>query len=275
MRAALLALAGLLSCEPHPLDIDDLQFAETRIVVSSMILSDGSVAVHLSKSLDALAASDESDPRELIASIAINDANVTLTTGGKKYILTLLQDGIYKRTGIPLVPGQRCDLQVVSASHGTVTATTTIQGAVPLEAAKATLIKDEHSTSWIDVSYTLRDPATTNYYLITLQRPRKEEYMDRLLQPEAYTHAVEDVAFNGLPFSETFTATHKNLHAGDTVEVSLSNVSPDYFAYVKLRLENQLELAELFSEPVYYPTNIQGGRGFFSLHIPDVRMMVL
>lgn len=61
----------------------------------------------------------------------------------------------------------------------------------------------------------------------------------------------------------------------DALEVSLSNVSYDYFNYVTMRLENQLALAELFSEPVYYATNIRGGRGFFTLHMTDVRVIVL
>jgi hypothetical protein len=99
--------------------------------------------------------------------------------------------------------------------------------------------------------------------------------MDLLLMPEAHTRAINNKPFNGHHFSETFTATHKNLQPGDTIEVSLSNVPLDYFTYVSLRLENKLELAELFSEPVYYPTNIRGGRGFFTLYISDVRIIVL
>lgn len=275
VMATVFMLISLCSCEPDPLNVDDLKFPETRIVVNSMILSDGSIAVHVSQSLEALEASDESNPRELIAAVAINDADVTLTMGGRNHRLELLQDGIYKGTGIPLISGQRCDLSVVSPSFGTVTATTTIRERVPFESVRATPVRNEHDTYWIEVTYAVNDPAAPNYYLVTLQRPKKEEDMDQLLMPEAYTRAVNDKPFNGHHFSETFTATHKNLAPGDTIEVSLSNVPLDYFTYVSLRLENQLELAELFSEPVYYPTNIRGGRGFFTLYISDVWVMVL
>jgi hypothetical protein len=195
--------------------------------------------------------------------------------GGRNHRLELLEDGMYKGTGIPLISGQRCDLSVVSSSFGTVTATTTIRERVPFASVSATPVRNEHDAYWIEVTYTVIDPAVSNYYLVKLQRPKKEEDMDQLLMPEAYTRAVNDKTFNGHQFSETFTATHKYLQPGDTIEVSLSNVPPDYFTYVSLRLENQLELAELFSEPIYYPTNIRGGLGFFTLYISDVRVIVL
>ncbi len=99
--------------------------------------------------------------------------------------------------------------------------------------------------------------------------------MDNILRPEAYTRQVQDKTFDAQEFSEMFRAMHKTYTRGDSLEVSLSNVSLDYFNYVTLRLENQLELVEVFSEPVYYPTNVRGGKGFFTLHLTGVRVVVL
>ena len=84
------------SCTPDPLDVDNLTFPETRIVVSSVILPDTSVAVLLTKSIGALEANEETDPRDLIADIAINDAEVTLTVNDSVYALKLLRDGVYQ-----------------------------------------------------------------------------------------------------------------------------------------------------------------------------------
>lgn len=276
VRIVIVIMMGLMSCEPPPLDVDNLKFPDTRIVINSMILRDSSVAVLVTQSMGPLQATDESDPRKLIDTVAINDATVTVTTNGAQYNLALWQHGIYKATGIPLVPGAQYDLDVASHAFGRVSATTTLQAPVPFESATATPAGSEYNTTWTQVRYSLYDPPSANYYLVTIQRPKHESDIDRLLLPKAYTHALDDKAFNGKEFSETFTASSKDfLLAGDTVELSLSNVSADYYHYVVMRMENQLKLAELFSEPVYYPTNVRGGRGFFTLYLSDVRVTVL
>src|SRR5688572_11241133 len=74
-----------LSCVPDPIEVDDLKFPETKIVVSSMILPDHSVAVLLTKSIGALEANKESDPQALISDIAINDADVSITVNDSVY----------------------------------------------------------------------------------------------------------------------------------------------------------------------------------------------
>src|SRR5687767_8027091 len=86
----------LLSCMPEPLEVDDITFPETKIVVSSMILPDHSVAVLLTKSIGALEANKESDPQALISDIAINDADVSITVNDSVYPLKFLQDGVYQ-----------------------------------------------------------------------------------------------------------------------------------------------------------------------------------
>lgn len=263
------------SCMPEPLDIDDLDLPPTRIVVSSMILPDQSVAVLLTRSIGALEASDESDPRELISEIAINDATVTLTVGGEEYPLSLLQDGVYQGIGIPLVAGLECHLRVVSESHGEVNASTTVQAPIYFDTVKAEPYINPHNQYWAEVTYTINDPPTPNYYLLNVQKAKRKDLVENILKPEAYTRQVEDKSFNAQEFSEMFRAVHKNFYPGDSLEVSLSNVSLDYFRYVGMRLENRLELVEVFSEPVYYPTNVRGGRGFFTLHLTDVRVVVL
>lgn len=265
----------LSSCVPEPLDVDGLVFPDTQIVVSSMILPDKSVAVLLTKSIGALEASEESDPRKLIEDIAINDAEVTLTMNDSVYRLNLLQDGIYQAFGIPLAEGHECHLKVVSPSLGSVTATTVVQSPIYFDTVNAVPYVNEYNDYWAQVTYTIQDPPSENYYLLNVQEARRKEVVENILKPDAYTRQVDDKAFNAQKFSERFPAMNKNFYPGDSIEVSLSNVSLDYFNYVTLRLENKLELVEIFSEPIHYPTNVRGGRGFFTLHLTDVRVIVL
>jgi hypothetical protein len=272
---AVIAALGFSSCMPDPLDVDDLNLPGTRIVVSSLILPDNSVAVLLTKSIGALEASDDSDPRDLIPKIAINDAVVTITVNDSIYYMKLLQDGVYQGIGIPLVPGRECHLNVVSGSLGTVTASTVVQAPIYFDTVTAEPYINEYNDYWAQVTYTIKDPPAPNYYLLNVQKAKRKDLVENILKPDAYTRQVEDKTFDAQEFSEMFRAMHKNFYPGDSIEVSLSNVSLDYFNYVTLRLENQLELVEVFSEPIYYPTNIQGGRGFFTLHLTDVRVVVL
>jgi len=265
----------LMSCIPEPLEVDDLEFPKTQIVVSSLILPDNSVAVLLTRSIGALEASKESDPRDLISEIAINDAEVTIAVNDSVYPLTLLQDGVYQALRIPLVPGRECHLKVVSRSLGIVTASTIVQAPIYFDTVLVEPYRNENDEYWAQVSYTIKDPPSPNYYLLNVQTARRQDMIDNILKPEAYTRQVDDKTFDAQEYSEMFRAMHKNFLPGDSLEISLSNVSVDYFNYVRLRLENQLELVEVFSEPIYYPTNIRGGRGFFTLHLTDVRVIVL
>jgi len=271
----LVAALWLSSCIPDPLDVEDLEFPKTRIVVSSLMLPGNSVAVLLTRSIGALEANKESDPRKLISEIAINDAEVTISFDNSVYRLNLLQDGVYQGIGIPLVAGRQCHLKVVSSSLGEVSATTEVQAPIYFNTVKAEPYVNEYQDHWAQVTYTIKDPPTPNYYLLNVQEAKRKDLAENILKPDAYTRQVEDKTFNDQEFSEMFRAMNKNFYPGDSIEVSLSNVSLDYFNYVKLRLENQLDLVEVFSEPIYYPTNVRGGRGFFTLHLTDVRVIVL
>lgn len=263
------------SCMPDPLELDNLKSAKPKIVVSSLILPDRSVAVLLTKSIGALEASEKSDPQTLIAQIAINDAEVTITANDSIYVLKLSQNGVYQGFDIPIVVGRECHLKVVSKSFGEVSATAVVQAPIYFDTIKAEVYFNGFNDYWAQVTYAIKDPPSSNYYILSVQEAERQNIIENILKPDAYTRILEDRTFNGQEFSEMFRAMHRNFNPGDSIAVSLANVSVDYFNYVKLRMENQLELVEVFGEPIHYPTNIRGGSGFFNLHLTDIREMVL
>jgi anthranilate/para-aminobenzoate synthase component I len=276
LPSVLMMTAVLISsCMPDPLELDNLKPAKTKIVVSSLILPDKSVAILLTKSIGALEASAKSDPQTLIAQIAINDAEVTIAANDSIYALKLLQNGVYQGFDIPIVVGSECHLKVVSKSFGEASATAVVQAPIYFDAVKAEVYFNGFNDHWAQITYTIKDPPSPNYYMLNVQQIKRQNFIEDILKPDAYTRLVEDKAFNSQEFSEMFRAMHKNFHPGDSIEVSLANVSVDYFNYVKLRMENHLELVEVFAEPIHYPTNIRGGSGFFNLHLTDVRVIVL
>ena len=86
---------------------------------------------------------------------------------------------------------------------------------------------------------------------------------------------IEDDDFNGETHQETFRVFPRDFIPGDTIAVSLSNISKEYYDFMKLRIDNRYSFVEYLSEPVNYPTNVEGGKGFFNLYVPDVEFFVL
>src|SRR5690606_31705599 len=163
---------------------------QTSIVVSSLILPDSSVCVLLTKSIGALDANSETDPHALIASIAINDALVNITSDGHSYPMTLLQDGVYQVVDMPLIPGQEYHLRVRSEAYGEVTASAVVQTPVFFEHVK-TRFTGTPPDHIVRVAYTITDPPGANYYVLNVQEARRRNVVEDILKVDAYAVIVE------------------------------------------------------------------------------------
>jgi hypothetical protein len=111
--------------------------------------------------------------------------------------------------------------------------------------------------------------------MINVQEVEQEDVIENLLNPRAFTLLIADDEFNGTSHSERFRVFPRDYQPGDTIAVSLSNISEEYFDFMKLRIDNRYSFIELVSEPVNYPSNVVGGKGYFNLYVPDVRFFVL
>jgi hypothetical protein len=85
----------------------------------------------------------------------------------------------------------------------------------------------------------------------------------------------DDEEFDGIGIKEMFRVFPRDYEPGDTIAVSISNISEPYYEFMKLRQDNRFNFIEYLSEPLNYPTNVKGGRGFFNLYKPDFRTLVL
>lgn len=269
------ALFAGVSCIPDPIEVSQVPVVAPQIVVSSQIISDTLVVVGLTKTIGALDASNDSDPYELKEQIAITDATVTLTVNNVTYTLPHLQDGAYEGYFIPLKIGDAVDLNVVSPSMGSVSATTTVQEIVVFDTVRAEFYVHKDYMTYARVTYALQDPSVSNYYLLNVNNAKRNVMIDNALNPQAYIKLLDDGAFNGAYFSEVVISAPQRFSKGDSVAVSIANISKDYYDFLKLRVSNRLGLVEYLSEPINYPTNVVGGRGYFNLHMPDVKIMVL
>jgi hypothetical protein len=260
---------------PDPLEVKNIPEIKPEIVVSSQIIPGQGLVVLLTKTIGALDASKQSDPQQLLNQIAVNDAVVTVSDADEIFTLDSLGNGIYGGINIPFVAGQQYTLKVSSTSLGEVQATTTVLSQIVFDFVEAELYYNGFNDTLAQITYRIDDPDLENFYMLNVQEVEREDAVENLINPRAYTSLVDDKNFNGETFEETFRVFPRDYQAGDTIAVSLSNISDEYFEFVKLRLDNRFSFVEFLGEPVNYPSNVIGGRGFFNLYIPDVRIFVL
>lgn len=265
----------LSGCLPEPLDVQGIPVVKPQIVVSTQIIPDQSVVVLLTKTFGALEASDDSDPEALLSQIAVDDATVTIIGPGGTYNLQSLDNGLYGGLIIPFIEGEEYELHVVSESLGEVSATTTVKPLVPFDEIKAELVFNGFDDTLAQITYRLSDALERNWYMLNVQEIERADLVENLLNPRAFTRLLDDLEFNGQIHQETFRVFPRDFIPGDTIAVSLSNISKEYYDFIDLRLENRFSFVEYLSEPVNYPSNVKGGRGFFNLYIPDVKIFVL
>ncbi|NBP70762.1 MAG: DUF4249 domain-containing protein [Cytophagia bacterium] len=264
----------LLSCLPEPLPVDDIPKLETKIVVSSQIIPNTGLVVFVSRSIGALDAGDDSDPENLIAQIAISDAVVTLQVDETLDTLENLGNGLYGNIILDWQNNVDYTLTVNTTSLGSVSAVTRLPDFVSFNEVSATIF-DNGFDSLAQISYRLTDPIGENYYMINVQRFRSSQELSSLVNPRIFTRLFDDKAFDGEEKGETFNVLFQEFSEGDSIAVSMANISKAYYDFLKVRSDNRFSFVEFAGEPINYPTNVQGGYGFFNLHTPDVRVFIL
>ena len=270
-----LSLGLVCSCLPDALDVTGVPVVKPQIVVSTQIVPDQSLVVLLTKSFGALDASNDSNPEELLDQIAINDAAVTLTGPSGSYELQSLDHGVYGGIFIPFQDHEEYTLHVTSESLGEVSAVTTVKPFVSFDDIEAELFFNGFDDTLAQITYRLADPVEENWYMLNVQEVEREDVIENLINPRAFTRLIADENFNGRQYAETFRVFPRDFIPGDTIAVSLSNISKEYYDFIDLRLENRFSFVEYLSEPINYSSNVKGGKGFFKLYIPDVRFFVL
>lgn len=263
------------SCLPDPLEVEGVPTIKPQIVVSSQILTDQSLVVLLTKSFGALDASDDSDPQALLNQIAINDALVTITGPQGTDTLNFIDTGVYGGLTNLLEGGKSYTLQVKSPTMGEVKASTLVKPQVRFDQIETGLFFNGFDDTLAQVTHQFQDLPGKNYYMLNVQRFRQQNLEEQLLNPRAFIRLLTDEAFDGKMYSETFRVFPTDFSEGDTVAVYLSNISEEYYRFIKLREDNRFSFVEFLGEPINYPSNVEGGKGFFNLYLPDIRVFRL
>jgi hypothetical protein len=271
----LIAILGVMGgCIPDPLDVDNVPALPPKLVVGSQVIPGQGLVVYVTRSVGALEAGWGSALEPLLQQIAVADAVVTLAHDNRLDTLEHQGYGVYVGASDAVEAGKSYTLYVDSPTWGSVHASTAAPQQVILESAEASLYLTGYD-SLASVRYSFVDPPVANWYMINVQKVSVTTEVDRYLNPRVFTRLVSDTTFNGGRFEEAFNVIFQNYSAGDSVLVLFSNISQEYYQYLHLRNESRYSLASFASEPLNFPSNVQGGYGYFNLHVPDVRVFVL
>jgi hypothetical protein len=263
------------ACIPEPLEVKNIPVLQAQIVVSSQIIADQGVVVLLTKSFGALDANEDSDAEALLNQLAINDAVVLLKSDNETDTLLFIESGLYGGITQEFEIDQVYELVIESPTMGKVRASTTVKQQILFEEIDAQLSFNGFDDTLVQVTYNFIDPTERNWYMVNVQRFSQQTALENVLNPQAFTRLMTDDEFNGGRFGESFRAFPRDYKPGDTVAVFLSNISEPYYQFLQLRQDNRFTFIEFISEPINYPSNVEGGLGFFNLYLPDIRLFVL
>ena len=270
----------MVSCLPDPLDIE-IDPPPAKIVVSSTLIPGQGVLVALTYSFSALNAGLVADSA-LLNSLLIADAEVLIIENSlDTYTLQKAQDGLYFTNEITPVTGNRYRLIATDLQTGLhVEAESVVREQVIFSNVGARERPTGRDTL-INVEYTFEPLAGEDYYMINVQKfPLNFGQSDlgigiNLIGANIFTHLVANTDIQGPEVSDDFLVLiNEDFHAGDTVIASLASIGATYFDYLEKR-NNAIFGASFVSEPFNAPSNVENGLGFFNLHIPDIRILIV
>jgi len=271
--AALWAICLCAGCVPEPLPIE-LDEAESLPVVWSQALPGNGAIVYLAKSFTALSyqEGDSTATDELLAQMLVSNGIITISHAGETDTLVEITSGVYAALSMAIVPGDVYQLTATDPLLGkTVRATTTAYGVVPIDSVGYTRI--DSATAQVRVHF--NDPQGNNYYALHFY----SRYTNPLEvdDPLAADNTVVTKLVTDLEFESNQAVFEVELSEldSDTLYVSLNNISPIYFDYLGQRQRGGTIYNQLVQEPINYVTNVQGGYGMFTLHLPSLQMLIM
>lgn len=271
-------LHGLVSCAPEPIDIDIPQ-AETKLVVYSQALPDQALLLTLSKSFSALSSPNEDGFLDSTNQDSINNSflnqflvdNATITIQGADYNDTLIRvtKGVFLAPFFPFTPGNSYQLNAYDPVTGfSISSNATTLPIIGFESVSAKRGKGKDSLE-ITLSYQVQDVPGDNYYLINI-------YTDSIPQSNFFSFDAptdgRSISFSDREFPQGQVKDEEKfeVYGSDTLVVSITNISKDYFEFLEARKRSG---NSFLSEPVEYPSNIVNGYGYFNIHAPSISVI--
>lgn len=263
----------ITGCLPDPLEVENIPDLEETVVIGSQDLPGQFLAVSVTKNFNALAAGPDSDVEALLEELAIDTLSLQVEVRGQQYPLVAIDSlpGLYVGTNVPEFVNEEYTLNFTHPiNKKEVRAHSYLMPFVGFDSLSIDLKLTPFDTLF-RVSLQIDDPPGKNWYLINLQEFNEDYDIQRL----PYTELIEDDDEAAKRIKHEFIVPFRDYRQGDTVLVSMANISQEYFEFRSLRKDQRYIFIENLGEPITYPSNVENGLGFFNTHLPDVRLFLL
>ncbi len=269
------------SCRPESLSID-LEQEPVKMVVSSQIVPNSVMVVAISKSISALEYSenyaDANSGNNLLDKILVKNAKVSVSYNGvTDYLSPIIGvPGIYTSTSTPQYTNVEYTLNVYNPETGnSVTSKATMLDIVPFNSVSAKRLTGMNSGDiTLNISFT-DPPNELNWYMINIYTDQSGSQVENFFINDSEsqeTFLLSDIDF----VSSQVNSSHVFSYWGyDTLVTSISNISQEYYDYLLARKRGGSIFSTIVKEPINYPSNIEGGYGFFTTHFPDIKIVVV
>ncbi len=273
-----------IACTPEPLDIDVPQ-APVKTVLASQFYYDSVTAQNaivftLSKSMSALDGrrpTIDSNGFIIDYDLLITGAQVTVTLGNDVYTCQEGEKGMYYAFNVVLNNYSTCKVEAKDSEGNVLVNSTTI--AMPEKHFTTVNLITEQQNKYL--TYTLNDnPNEQNWYLVNYFTKQKQDtgsYSDpkyiarRLTEQKLDFDLYTDADFkNGTLQVKRFLGTI----GFDTIAVAVSSITSGYHSFLAAQKKYGLLVNQIKGEVINFPTNVNNGLGYFTVHQPQLTILV-
>ena len=264
----------LASCLPPSIDID-VEPAPPQLCIASLVLGNNGIVVGLTRSYSPLESSPDTDTlsNNLVDQILVSGAAVTISYGAQTDTLYEVTPGIYTNLLTTITEGETYTLRAVDPQMNlSVYAVTTMRPDVVPDTVYPYIVRNNPDTM-VYFHYRLRDnTATENYYVVNfVKKVNGDSTFDINSIFAAGSNEVltefellDDQAFENGVLEKDVHVFSAGQH--DTVAVTVSEISKGYYEFLTALKRSSSIFNQLTGEPITYPSNVEGGHGYFTMH---------
>lgn len=272
------------SCTPEPIDIEVPQAPVKPVLASQFyydsITEQNAIVFTLSKSMSALDGrrpTIDSNGFIIDYDLLIGGAQITVTLGNDEYICQEGEKGMYYAFNVVLNNYSTCKVDVKDAAGNSILNATSI--AMPEISFSSVGLITEQQNKY--VTYTIQDnPSEQNWYLVnyfTKQKQDSGSYSDPKYIAKRLTEQKLDFdLYTDTDFKNGALQVKRYLGQSgfDTIAVAVSSITNGYYNFLSAQKKYGLLVNQIKGEVINFPTNINNGLGYFTVHQPKLTILV-
>lgn len=283
IAAIVFAAMFIASCLPPSIDID-VTPAPPKLCIASLVLGNNGIVVGLTRSYSPLAKNPDEDTLsdDLVEQILVTGATVTISYGAQTDTLYELAPGVYSNITTTITEGETYTLRAYDPQMSlNAMAVTTMRPDAPFDTVYPFITRNTGDTM-VFFHYKLSDnTATENFYVVNfIKKVNGDSTFDINNVFAAGSNEVltefellDDQAFTNGVLEKDVPVFSAGQH--DTVAVSVSEISKGYYEFLSAMKRSSSIFNQLTGEPITYPSNVEGGHGYFTMHRTNTELFDL